>query len=73
MEKKVKLHLETLLRECAVNKDLRLDHFYYFSLANRSLIHDIFKYKKFNDDFTAFLTCYNDENHNISNITPSYD
>lgn len=73
MEKTVSLSLNTILRECSLNHNLEKDHFYFFSLANRENIHKTFKYKKFNDDFTTTLTCYNDGTNIVGIISPSYD
>lgn len=73
MEKTVDLDLETILRECSLNPVLARDHFYYFSLENRENIHQAFKYKKFNEDFTSTLSCYNDGSNIIGYIRPSYD
>lgn len=73
MEKKIQLNLETILRECSNNTLLSREHFYYFSLENRENIHEIFKYKKFNDDFTSTLSCNREEGYIIGHIGPSYN
>lgn len=73
MKKTIQLDLETIIRECSLNPDLKQDHFYFFSISNRENIHEIFKYKKFNEDFTSKLSCYNTGEHIIGHIRPSYD
>ncbi len=72
-EKTVSLSLGTILRECSKDPNLSLDHFYYFSLQNRENIHQIFKYKKFNEDFVGQLDCFNNGEYLIGMIRPSYD
>ena len=67
------LSLEILIRECSNTQRPNEDLFYDFSYANRENIHSIFKYRKFNYDFTDTLTCYNDGEHIIGYIGPSYD
>lgn len=71
--KRIQLNLDTIIRECSNMPILARDYFYYFSLQNRENIHEIFKYKKFNDDFTNTLSCNNNGEHIIGHIGPSYD
>lgn len=72
-EKTVNISLNTLLRECLIDRNLINDVFYMFTLANRENIHEVFKYKKFNDDFTDRLTCYRKDDLLIGTIRPCYD
>lgn len=72
-EKTVSLSLGTLIRECSKNPNLSQEHFYYFASQNRENIHEIFKYKKFNDDFVSQLDCFNDGSYLVGMIRPSYD
>ena len=69
----VNISLKTLLQECAKNKDLQEDMFFDFRLMSREHVHQVFKYKKFNDDFTDFLTCYNDGSNVVGYVRASYD
>ncbi len=69
----VNISLKTLIRECANDPRLQQDIFQDFSLMNRENVHEVFKYKKFNYDFTDYVTCYNDGEHVIGYIRPSYD
>ena len=69
----VNISLKTLLQECAKNKDLQEDMFFDFRLMSREHVHQVFKYKKFNDDFTDFLTCYNDGSSVVGYVRASYD
>ena len=76
MDKEVKtvdISLDTIIRECSLNKDLSFEHYIYFNLSNRELIHEIFKYKKFNNDFTNKISCYSTSSSIIGRIRPSYD
>lgn len=72
-EKTVSLSLGTILRECSLNQDLMQEHFYYFSLTNRENLHEVFRYKKFNDDFVDHVDCFNDGQYVVGVIRPSYD
>lgn len=70
--KTVDISLQTLLRECLIKKELERDFYYSFRLANRKNINEIFKYKKFNEDFTDRLACYNTGENIVGIIRPSY-
>ena len=72
-EKTVSLSLGMILRECSLNPNLMMDHYYYFALKNRENIHDVFRYKKFNDDFISHLDCFNNGDYLVGMIRPSYD
>ena len=69
----VTLKLNTLLNECSLNKDINVEHNFYFLLNNRKKIGDVFKYKKFNDDFCDTLTCYNNGEYIVGYIRPNYN
>ena len=71
MEKKtVSLSLSTIIRECSLDPTKNREHLEYFKLQNRENIHEIFRYRKFNEDFTNTLMCYKDEK---TTIRPNYD
>lgn len=72
-EKTVDISLNTLIRECRTTRILPEDLFMMFRSANRENIHEVFRYKKFNDDFTDRLSCFNDGTYVVGNIKPSYD
>ena len=72
-EKTVSLSLGMILRECSLNPNLSMDYYYYIALRNRENIHDVFRYKKFNDDFVSRVDCYNDGKNLVGMIRPSYD
>ena len=72
-EKTVDLSLYTLIRECSLRPELGQDIFYDFCFTNRENIHEIFKYKKFNDDFTSRVTCYRKDDELIGTIRPCYE
>lgn len=69
----INVSLETLIRECSLHKRPDYDMFLDFRLKNRENIHEVFKYKKFNDDFTDYVTCYNDGSEIIGVFRPSFD
>jgi len=69
----VNVSLETIIRECSLDPHLNQNHFFNFSLYNRENVHKVFRYKKFNDDFTKYLTCYNDGNYFIGTFRPCYE
>ncbi len=74
MERKtIDISLDTLINECFLNKDLSYEHKRYIENVNRENIHDVFSYKKFNNDFVSELSCYCDDNSFIGRIRPSYD
>ena len=72
-EKTVDLSLTTLMKECSINPNLVLEHQSYFRLKNRENVHEVFRYKKFNDDFVDTVSCYRKEGELIGIIRPSYD
>ena len=72
-EKTVDLSLTTLMKECSINPNLVLEHQSYFRLKNRKNVHEVFRYKKFNDDFVDTVSCYRKEGELIGIIRPSYD
>lgn len=72
---KVDLSLNTIVRECAKNTKASMIEKYIKDIAhaNSILIHDIFRYKKFQYDFSDHLSCINDGKQTIGFIGPSYD
>ena len=67
------ISLHTLIRECSLKNKNEYQLYNGFSLGNRYNIHKVFKYQKFNYDFTDYLAIYNDGEHIIGNIRASYD
>lgn len=72
-KKTLDIPLKSLIRECSLNPKLSFEHFNYFALKNRDNIHDIFKYKKFNNDFVSYISVYSDDNHFMGGFIPSYN
>ena len=70
----INVSLLDLIKTCSNGKKTNEEMFDDFSKINRENIHDIFKYKKFNYDFTDYLTIYKDEeNDDITGIVrPCY-
>lgn len=73
MNRIVNISMDTLLRECSIDKDNINKNFTYFCLINRENVHEVFKFKKFNNDFVSKVSCYTDPEHIIGRIRPSYD
>ncbi len=74
MKKKIlDIPLKMMIRECSLNPNLSFENFNYFALKNRDNIHDIFKYKKFNNDFVSIITVYADDNNFADKFMPSYE
>lgn len=69
----INISLETLIKKCSLGLVSNEELFQRFCLMNRLNIHEVFRYKKFRDDFTDYLTCYADSNQVIGMIRPSYD
>ena len=67
------LSLNTLIRECSKNPEEARKHYAYFDAVNRERIHDVFAYKKFNDDFIDTVAVHNTGEHQIGVIRPSYN
>lgn len=65
--------LKMMIRECSLNPNLSFEDFNYFALKNRDNIHDIFKYKKFNNDFVSTIAVYADDNNFADKFMPSYE
>ena len=69
----VNLSMDTLIHECSKTSRPTEDIFVDLSLWNRENIHEVFRYRKFNYDFIDYVTCFNDGEHVIGMIRPSYD
>ena len=65
--------LKLLIRECSLKKKSDEEIFNDLKEMNRENIHEIFKYKKFNYDFSDYVTIYSSEEDIIGSIEPSYD
>lgn len=74
MEREIaNLSLHTLIRECSKDPQEARKHYSYFDMVNRRRIHEVFAYKKFNDDFIDNLTVFNTGEYPIGIIRPCYD
>ena len=49
------------------------DHLMNFRLKNRENFHEVFRYKKFNDDCVDHVTLYREDKYLIGVVRPSYD
>ena len=68
------ISLEDIIDTCSNGKKTKEAILEDFSIANRENIHEIFRYKKFHNDFTDFLTIYKDEENDdiLGIIRPCY-
>ena len=74
MEKKVlEISLSSMIRQCSLNRQLVNIHYKNIGLGNREIIHDTFRYKKYEDDLVERVDVFCDENHFMGMIRPSYD
>lgn len=69
----ISLSLNNIINECSNDNNLKYDHYMYFSIKNRENIHDVFKYKRFKDDFIDKISCVNEDDYVIGSFKPSYD
>lgn len=73
IEPTITLSVETLIDECSLGNLPKEDHYSNFSLTNRENVSDVFRYKKFKNDFATTLTCSYDAKSYIGRIKNSYD
>ena len=74
MEKSIAtLSLNTLIRECCKDPIEARKHYAYFDFINRERIHEVFAYKKFNDNFIDNVSVFNNGEHQIGVIRPCYE
>lgn len=64
----VNLKVKDLIKYCSLNNKKEEFIINDFRQTNRENIHEVFKYQKFNDDFTDFITL-----NNNGKFTPCYD
>lgn len=62
-----------LLVECCANDDRKSKYYRDIYHANNRLVHEIFRYQKFNYDFARQLSCTNTGEEVIGFIGPSYE
>lgn len=72
-EKTVSLSLSTIIRECSLDPTKGREHLQYFREQNRENIHEIFRYRKFNEDFTNTVMCYREGDALVGMVRPNYD
>ena len=66
------LSLHELINACSNGKKSTDEMFNDISLINRETVHDVFKYRKFNEDFVDTITLYYDENEELGKFRPCY-
>lgn len=76
MEKKeplLNIGFNSIVRECSLIPEYNKLHFDALNESTYHIIHEIFKYRKFQYDFADFLTLYKDDNDLLGTFRPSYD
>ena len=68
----VNIDINKLIDICSKGKKTKEDLLEEFAKMNDNNIHEVFKYRKFNDSFSNKLTCYNEGKNVIGKICPSY-
>ena len=68
------IDLVDIINKCSNGKKSNEEIFKDLSEINRENIHEVFKYKRFNYDFSDYLTIYKDEENNdiLGTIRPCY-
>lgn len=68
----VNIDLNRLIDICSNGKKTKEQLLKDFTYINDNNVHEIFRYRKFNDGFIDKVTCYNDGTKIIGTMTPSY-
>lgn len=69
----IEVKLIDLIKTSSKDSKQNRDHYKFFRSVNSSLIHDIFKYRVFNNDFIDNIEISLDEENVFKDIKPSYD
>ena len=68
----VHIPLHLLIKECNNGKKTNEEIYKDFSNMNSEVIHDVFKYRKFNDDFVDTITLYSYDDESLGKFRPCY-
>lgn len=68
----VNIDLNKLIDICSNGRKSREELLKTFNIMNDKNIHEVFRYRKFNDGFSDKVTCYNDGSEVIGVVRPSY-
>lgn len=68
----VNIDINKLIDTCSNGRKTKEELLKDFNAINDKNIHEVFKYRKFNDGFIDKLTCYNDGDKIIGTMCPSY-
>lgn len=68
----VNIDLNKLIDICSNGRKTKEELLETFNIMNDKNIHEVFKYRKFNDNFTDKVTCYTDGTKVIGTVRPSY-
>ena len=68
----INIDLNKLIDICSNGRKTKEELLETFNIMNDKNIHQVFKYRKFNDVFIDKITCYNDGDKIIGTMCPSY-
>lgn len=68
----VNIDINKLIEICSNGRKTKEELLETFNIMNDKNIHEVFKYRKFNDNFTDKVTCYTDGTKVIGTVRPSY-
>lgn len=68
----INIDLNKLIDICSNGRKTKEELLETFNIMNDKNIHQVFKYRKFNDGFIDKITCYNDGDKIIGTMCPSY-
>lgn len=69
----VDIELSTILRECSITRENNYYHYENMCNSTYNIIHTIFGYRKFEEDFADSFTVYYREEEPIGTFKPSYN
>ena len=72
MSSMINISIYRLIEGCSLGVKTDMELISDFRRLNRENVHEVFGYRKFNDDFSEHVTVYNDDNSVIGIIKPSY-
>ncbi len=72
-EKIINISFDSIIRECNMESDSSDRHYENLCRSNYNMIHEVFRYRKFQDDFADYLTLYEDGESILGQFRASYD
>ena len=69
----INIPLASIIRECSYDTSFGYQHHKNLKNSTYNLIHDVFHYRKFQEDFGDYFTLYQNKNCIIGNFRPCYE